>query len=81
MKHTQSTKSHLLTHEMYIKFDVLGTPMLCWVGREVNSAHVITVDNRGTVKGPPELLQNITEPTSLGDGSSNRTVFSLNTRA
>jgi hypothetical protein len=66
---------------MYIKFDVLGTPMLDWVGREVNSAHVITVDNRGTVKRTPKLLQKITEPTSLGNGSSNSTVFSLSARA
>jgi hypothetical protein len=81
MEHTQSTKSHILKHKIYIKFNVLGAPMLYWVGREVNSAHVITVKNRGTVKGPPELLQNITEPTSLGDGSSNVTVFGLSTRA
>jgi hypothetical protein len=42
---------------MYVKFDVLGTPMLNWIGREIDSAHVITVDNRGAVKGTPELLQ------------------------
>jgi hypothetical protein len=81
MEHTQITKSHLLTHNMYIKFNVLGTPMPDGVGREINNAHVIIVDNRGAVKGPPELLQKIMEPTSLGDGSSNNTVFSLSTRA
>jgi hypothetical protein len=81
MEHTQSTKSHLLTHNMYIKFNMLGTLMLDGVGREINNAHIITADNRGAVKGPPELLQNIMETTSLGDGSSNNTVFSLSTRA
>jgi hypothetical protein len=66
---------------MYIKFDVLGTPMLDWVGREINIAHVITVDNRSAVKRTPELLQKITEPTSLGNSSGNSTVFSLSARA
>jgi hypothetical protein len=66
---------------MYVNFDVLGTPMLNWIGREIDSAHVITVDNRGAVKRMPELLQKITEPTSLGNSSGNSTVFSLSARA
>jgi hypothetical protein len=55
--------------------------MLDGVGIEINNAHIITADNRGAVKGPPELLQNMMETTSLGYGSSNNTVFSLSTKA
>ena len=50
MQHTNSTKSYLFPHKMYIKFNVLGALMMNWVGREVDCTHVVAIDNSGGVK-------------------------------
>ena len=80
MKNPQCTDGHFLTHKVNIKFNVLGTTMLNRIDGEVNSTHVVTVNNCGSVNGTFQLLKKIAKPTCLCYGCCDDTVFRLCTR-
>ena len=47
MKDPDSTNGNPFVDEVQINFHVLGTLMLNWVGREVDGADVVAVDEAG----------------------------------
>jgi hypothetical protein len=49
MENLESTESHLLARKMNVKLNMLSTTMLYWVVREVNNAHIVTVNNGSIV--------------------------------
>jgi len=51
MKNSNSTKSNMFPNKMEINLDVFSPLMLDWVGRHVDGADVVTVDQCSTLQG------------------------------
>ena len=79
MKNTNFAKSHLLVDEVNVDLDVLGTTVVDRVGCHVDSANIVAVDNCGNLQRNVELLKKLSQPASLGDNMSNRSVLGLRT--
>jgi hypothetical protein len=52
---------------MQINLNVLGPLVLNGVGGQVNGTNIIAVHNSGLLKRAMELVQQLTQPTRLGD--------------
>jgi hypothetical protein len=72
---TNSAKSNLFPHKMYVKFNVLGALMMYWVDGEINRTHIVAIDNSGVVEGTLKLLHKLTNPTCLCNSCGNRSIF------
>jgi hypothetical protein len=64
---------------MQINLNVLGPLVLNGVGGQVNGNNIIAVHNSGMLKRAMELVQQLTQPTRLGDSIGNRTILNLRT--
>ena len=56
------TNSNTLPHEVKIDLNVLGVLMLDRVGGYVDSADVVTIDQRGALRSSMELKEKLTQP-------------------
>ena len=56
------TNSNTLPHEVKIDLNVLGALMLERVGGHVDSADVVTIDQRGALRSSMELKEKLTQP-------------------
>ena len=56
------TNSNTLPHEVKIDLNVLGALMLDRVGGHVDSADVVTIDERGALRSSMELKEKLTQP-------------------
>ena len=79
MQDMNMTSGNLLPNEMEVNLDVLGALMLNRVGRHVDSANVVTIDQSSSPKGGMELEQELTQPRGLSNTVGHRAVLSFNT--
>ena len=79
MENSNLAESHLLTDEVDVNLDVLGTAVVDRVGCHVDSADVVTVDNCGNLQGNMKFLKELSKPTALGNHVSNSPVLGLRT--
>ena len=56
------TNINMLLHEVKIDLNVLGALMLDRVGGHVDSADVVTIDQRGALRSSMELKEKLTQP-------------------
>jgi hypothetical protein len=80
VKNPNITNLYLVADEVNINLDIFCAPMLNWVNRQVNSKNVITVHNSRPVEWAMQFLQKITNPATLGNHVSNRTILGFCTR-
>ena len=80
MKDPNLAQGDLLTDEVNVNLTVLRATMMNGVGCHVDSADIVTVDNRRRRDGRMELLKQLTKPTSLSHSVRNSTILSLRTR-
>jgi hypothetical protein len=81
MKNPNITDSHSVTNEMQVNLHMLRPLMLNWVGGEVHSADVVTIDERALGERAVKLSQELSEPGRLSHAVSNSPVLRLSTRA
>ena len=81
MKNPDLTKRHLLPNEVDVNLNVLGATMLDRIRGHVDSTNVVTQDNRGRRQRAMKLTKKLTDPTTLNNNMSNRTVLRLGTGA
>ena len=79
MEHSHLPQGDLLTDEVDVNLDVLGTTVVDWVGCHVDSANIVAADNCGNLQWNVELLKKLPQPAALGDNVSNRSVLGLHT--
>lgn len=74
---SQFPKGNLLTDKMDVEFNVLSSPVMHWVLREIYSGDVVTVDNGGLGHVDEELSQQVPKPTGLSCSVGDTTVLSF----
>ena len=79
MQDMNITSSNLLPNEMEVNLDVLGAPMLNRVGRHVDGANVVTINQSSSPKGGMELEQELTQPRGLSNTIGHCAVLSFST--
>ena len=79
MENSDLTESHLLTDEVDVNLDVLGTAVMDWVGCHVDGADVVTVNDFGDLQGKMKFLKVLSKPTAFCDHMSNSHVLGLHT--
>ena len=62
------TELHFLAHKMDIKFDMLGSPVMNWVLREVDRRDVVAIDDCGLVDMHKQLAKQIAQPAAFSRG-------------
>jgi hypothetical protein len=77
MENTNLAESHLLTDEMDVDLNVLGTAVVDRVGCHIYSADIIIVDNYGDLQWNMKFLKKLSKPTALSDHMSNSPVLGL----
>jgi hypothetical protein len=81
MKNFGLAESHTVADEVKVNLNMLGPLVLDRILGHVHGAHIVAVDNRGTGGRMMQLLQELADPTRLGNTVSNSTVFSFSTGA
>jgi len=79
MQDMNITSSNLLPNEMEVNLDVLGALMLNRVGRHVDGANVVTIDQSSAPKRGMELEQELTQPRGLNNTVGHCAVLSFST--
>jgi hypothetical protein len=79
MESANLTESHLLTDEMDVDLNVLGSAVVDRVCCHIDSADVVTVDNSGDLQGNMKFPKKLSKPTTLCDHMSNSPVLGLRT--
>jgi hypothetical protein len=59
---------------------MFGTLMLDWIGGEINSTDVVTINDGSSAERAAKLTKQLTQPTSLCDTICNGAILSLSTR-
>jgi len=80
MKNTDITKSYLFLNEVQVDLYVLGALMLHRVGRHVDGADVVAVDEDRPSKRHMELMEKLAQPGDLSDGICHSPVLSFSAR-
>jgi hypothetical protein len=80
MEDPKLSQCHLLTDEVNVDLDVLRAPMMNWIRCHVDCTHVVIEDNRGRGEGNVEFLQQLADPTALGNSMSNNPILGLSAR-
>jgi hypothetical protein len=57
MQHTNFSKSNSLTNKVKINLNMFGTLVLDWIGGEVNSTDVVTIDDGGSAERAAKLTK------------------------
>ena len=79
MENTNLAESHLLTDEVDVNLDVLGTVVVDRVGCHVDNADVVTVNDCGDLQRNMKFLKELSKPTTLCDHMSNSPVLGFRT--
>ena len=79
MKDADSSKCHSFSNEVKINLNEFGTLMLNGVGRHVDGADVVTIDQCGMRLGCMQLSKQLAQPGGLSDGIGHNTIFSFST--
>jgi hypothetical protein len=81
MQHPNLPQSHLLMNEVDIDLNMFRATVMDRIGRHVNRANIVTVDNGCHGVGNMELLKQLAQPTTLGHSMCNCPVLGLSTGA
>ena len=79
MQNLQITDGDPFTNEVKINLDVLGTLMLDWVGRNVESTDVVTIHQCSATERGMKLLEKLAQPRCLSNTISYCTVLGFST--
>ena len=79
MENSNLAESHLLTDEVDVNLDVLGTVVVDRVGCHVDNADVVTVNDCGDLQRNMKFLKELSKPTTLCDHMSNSPVLGFRT--
>ena len=77
MKHSDLAHGNTIANEVEVDLDVFGALVLNRVRRHVDGADIVVEHDRSGRSRSMKLLEELAEPTSLGDCVSHSTVFSL----
>ena len=77
MENTDIAKSYLFPNKMQVDLYVLGALMLNRVGRHVDGADVVTVDQCSSTKRCVQLKKKLAQPSRLSDCISNDAILSV----
>ena len=80
MKNTDITKSYLFLNEVQVDLYVLGALMLNRVGRHVDGANVVTIDEDRPAKWHMKLMKKLAQPGHLSDSIRHSPILSLSAR-
>ena len=80
MKHSDLAHGNTIANEVEVDLDVFGVLMLNGVRRHVDDADIVAEHDRSRRSKSMKLVEELTDPTSLGDGVSHITVFSFGAR-
>ena len=80
MENSNLAESHILSDEVNVKLDVLGTAVVDRVGCHVDSADVVTVNDCGDLQRNMKFLKELLKLTTFCDHMSNSPVLGLRTR-
>jgi hypothetical protein len=80
MEDPKLSQCHLLADEVNVDLDMLRAPMVNWIRCHVDGTHVVTEDNRGRGEGTWSRLQQLADPTALGDSASKSPILRLSAR-
>jgi hypothetical protein len=76
MENSDLSKSHLLSNKMDVNLDVLRAMLLDWIGRHVNDAHIVTIDNRGRSHWKLQVLKELAKLAALSNNMGHSSIFS-----
>jgi len=79
MKNTNFAKSHLLTNEVDVDLNVLGTAMVDQAGSHLDGADIVAVDHGSHLQRDMEFLKELAQPATFGDHMSDNPVLGLHT--
>ena len=77
MKDTKITNGNPLPDEVEVNLNMLGALMLNRIGGHVDGADVVTIHQCGLAEGGVQLLQELTQPGSLGDTISHCAILNF----
>ena len=77
MKNSKITNGNPLPDEVEINLNMFGALMLDWIGGHVDGTDVITIHQCGLAEGGVQLLQELTQPGSLGDTISHCAILNF----
>ena len=77
MKDTKITNGNPLPDEVEVNLNMLGALMLNRIGGHVDGADVVTIHQCGLAEGGVQLLQELTQPGSLGDTISHYAILNF----
>ena len=60
MKNAEMTKGNILANKMNVHLNMLGTLVLNWIGRQIDRADVVAIDNSGLLQRDMKLDQKVT---------------------
>ena len=81
MEHQNLSQCNLFTDEVDANLNMLHATMMDGVGRQVDSNHVVAVDNRHQRDRDVKLLEKLLQPTTLSHDMSDNTVLRFNAEA
>jgi len=79
MENANLAESHLLTDEMDVDLNVLGTPVVDRDSCHIDSVDVVTVDNCGNHQGNVKFVKKLSKPIALCDYMRNNSILGLRT--
>jgi hypothetical protein len=80
MQHVDLTHGNMIANEMKVDLDGSGALMLDGVRGHVGGANTVTEHNRSRRRWSMKLVEELANPTSLGNGISHSTALSLSAR-
>jgi hypothetical protein len=77
MQYSDLAQSDLLADKVNVNLDMLGAPVMNWIGRHVDCTHIVAINDNRMSNRDVKLLKKLPKPATF-DGS---TVLSLSTGA
>ena len=81
MKNSKITNGNPLPDEVEINLNMLGSLMLNRVGGHVDSADVVTIDQRGALRSSMKLKEKLVQPSGFGNTIGHYTILRFSTRS
>ena len=77
MENANLSQSNLLTDEVDVDLDMLGTTMMDGVGGHIDNADIVAVDNRSQGNRDVRLLEELPQPAALGHNMGHSVILRL----
>jgi hypothetical protein len=79
MKNTNNTKSNLFPDKMEVNLNVFSPLMLDWVGRHVDGANVVAINQCSTLQRGLQFAEKLTQPGSFCNSVGNGAILRFGT--